>query len=100
MFEIERLPAPDNMGFFFHPDIPGNDESDDVVALCKQIGFQAAFVSMDSDAPDDVIDAYGNGDIAACSAAWTPTKPDGDGWLLVAKYDTEDGLVAMFVRCM
>ena len=34
MFEPEKLPAPDEMGFFFHPDIPGEDESDDVRTGC------------------------------------------------------------------
>lgn len=29
---------------------------------------------------------------------WTLTPPAGNGWQLVAKYDTEDGPAAMFVR--
>ena len=46
MFEPEKLPAPDEMGFFFHPDIPGEDESDDVHQLCKDAGFDALAFSM------------------------------------------------------
>jgi hypothetical protein len=97
MFKLEKLPAPDEMGFFHHPDIPGEDESDDVKALCREMGFDAKGVDMESDAPD-LSDRYGDdGDVSAVFD-WNPTPPKGDGWMLVAKFDTEDGPHAMFVK--
>lgn len=98
MFEPEKLPAPDEMGFFFHPDIPGEDENDDVRGLCKELGFDTAFVAMDGDAPQDLVDAYFENEETTATTRWTPTMPGGDGWMLAAKYDTEEGPYAMFVR--
>ena len=97
MFEPEKLPAPDEMGFFFHPDIPGEDESDDVRALCLALGFDAAGVAMEDDAPA-LSDEWAEAEDMTAPTRWTPTPPNGDGWTLVAKYDTEDGPAAMFVR--
>ena len=97
MFEPAKLPAPDEMGFFFHPDIPGEEETDDVHALCKALGFDAAAVAMEDDAPELSDDWSESEDITA-PTRWTPTPPAGEGWMLVAKYDTEDGPHAMFVR--
>ena len=97
MFEPENLPSPDEMGFFIHPDVPGEDESDDVKALCLGLGFDAAGVSMESDAPE-LSDAWHWDEDMTAATRWTPTPPDGEGWQLVAKYDTEDGPRAMFVR--
>ena len=97
MFEVTRLPAPDDMGFFYHPDIPGEDEGDDVRALCKELGFEVAGVEMESDAPE-LSDAWHEDEDMTAPTRWTPTPPAGDGWILVAKGDTEDGPSAMFVR--
>ena len=94
MFEPEKLPAPDDVGLFVHPDIPG-DEGDNVTDLCKALGFKVAVVSMEDDAPELSDAWHETGDMTA-PARWTPTPP-GEGWILVAKYDTEDGPYAMFV---
>lgn len=99
VFDPRRLPAPDNMGFFCHPDIPGEDERDDVPAMLKALGYAVALVSMESDAPD-LADAWGDFEDMTAPMRWTPTPPDGGGWFLVAKYDTEDGPHAMFVRAI
>lgn len=40
MFEPEKLSRPDEYGYFFHPDIPGEDEGDDVRAMCRELGFE------------------------------------------------------------
>lgn len=96
MFERNKLPQPDEMGFFFHPDIPGEEESDNVEALCKELGFDAAVVAMDDD-NEQLSSAWQDGDLMA-AINWVPTPPKGDGWILVAKADTEDGPCAMFVR--
>lgn len=97
MFEIEKLPPPDNMGFFFHPDIPGEEESDDVKQMCKDLGFDSYFVALEYDDPI-LFDAWGEEEDYDAPLRWEPTKPDGEGWLLVAKYDTEDGPYSMFVK--
>ena len=45
MFEPAKLPAPDEYGYFFHPAIPGEAESDDVMAMlreeCRQTNAQS-----------------------------------------------------------
>jgi hypothetical protein len=97
MFEPEKLPAPDEAGFFFHPDIPGESEDDDVSQLCREQGYEAAAVSMDADAPD-LADCYFENEDGDAVNRWQPTGPVGGGWQIVAKYDTEDGPCAMFVR--
>lgn len=97
MFEPEKLPAPDESGFFLHPDIPGESEDEDVCRLCLEQGYEAAAVAMDTDAPD-LADCYFENEDESAVSRWVPTEPLGKGWLLVAKYDTEDGPCAMFVR--
>lgn len=32
-FDPMRLPEPDSLGFFMHPDVPGEEEDDDVAAM-------------------------------------------------------------------
>lgn len=97
MFEPEKLPAPDEMGFFFHPDIPGEEESDDVKALFRAMGFEAAAVFMSDDEPD-LYDEWNETEELTAALRWVPMPPNGDGWIIVAKFDTEDGPCAMFVR--
>lgn len=97
MFDPAKLPAPNDMGFFCHPDIPGEDESDDVAALCLKMGFAISAVDMDSDAPE-LSDAWHENEDMTAPARWIPTPPAGGGWVLVAKFDTEDGPCAIFVR--
>lgn len=97
MFELEKLPPPDEMGFFHHPDIPGEDECDDVKALCMAMGFEVAAVDMDSDAPA-LSEAWHADEDMTAPSRWTPRSPAGEGWTLVAKFDTEDGPCAMFVK--
>jgi hypothetical protein len=97
MFEQRRLPQPDEMGFFFHPDIPGKDESDNVRELCKALGFDVAVVDMEGD-NEQLADAWHEDEDLTAATRWTPTPPNGEGWALIAKFDTEDGPHAMFVR--
>jgi hypothetical protein len=108
LFDLARMPALDDMGYAFHPDIdqfmhsesndPANDEEAYLDAKrLSEAGFEDHFVGFDGDCRDKAIrDRYfegGDGPIG-----WEPSKPDGDGWLLVAIYDTENGPYAMFVR--
>ncbi len=98
LFAPERLPQPDEYGFFLHPDIPDTKEDESIVSPLKALGYEAAFVGMDVDAPEALIDDYFDKNDLSAVKRWTPTRPQGEGWTLVAKYDTEDGPYAMFVR--
>lgn len=92
---IER----DENGHLAHPDIPICDEGvryDDMLAV---FGIEAAFVSMESDVMPDIMDRYFDSNSPDCSF-WTPTPPEGDGWMLLEIYDTEDGPYAIFGRAM
>lgn len=100
MFEPERLPAPDAKGFFFHPDIPWGKWGDDLRQNCRSLGYDSAFVQMDTDNPrlgNEYSDFF-FGEESDAVSRWHPTPPKGYGWILVAKFDTEDGPYAMFVR--
>lgn len=100
----EKLLAPraivrDENGHLTHPDLPACDEGvryDDLLAV---FGIESAFVGMESDAPHDVSERYFDSGDPDCSY-WTPTPPDGDGWMLLEIYDTEDGPYALFGRAM
>lgn len=98
LFDLARLPPPDEMGFFMHPDIPGEEESDDVRAMMHALGFEISGVSFEFDAPDELVEVYFEHDDLTAPTLWTPTPPDGDGWILIGKYDTDDGPMAMFIR--
>lgn len=95
MFEPDRN-MPDEYGFFYHPDLPVADEGESIAPPMAALGYECAFVCFDDDADDERVEAYNEGD--PCVKAWAPTVPDGDGWILVAKYGTEDGPYAMFAR--
>lgn len=90
----------DAQGFLTHPAMPIGDEgvrADDLLAV---FGIEAAFVCMESDAPDEVTERYFDTEKDPSCADWTPTPPDGDGWMLLEIYDTEDGPHAIFGRAM
>ena len=101
-FDPARLPEPDALGFFVHPDVPGQDESDDVPALIRKMGFALSSVCFHFDGDEKDVDAWFFGDTTTeemkeIMMRWNPTSPSGDGWILVAKYDTESGPYALFV---
>ena len=102
-FDPMRLPEPDSMGFFMHPDVPGEEEDDDVAAMLREMGFEFSIVYFDTDADETDADAWFVGDLTSdemktIMVRWNPIHPMGDGWILVSKYDTEDGPHALFVR--
>ena len=104
-FDPMRLPEPDSMGFFMHPDVPGEDESDDIATMIRDMGFDFSLVDFDSDGDEDDVntwrfahDGLTDNDMKSCMDRWSPTQPAGEGWILVSKYDTEDGPNALFVR--
>lgn len=108
LFDPARMPALDDMGYAFHPDIdqfmqsssddPNNDEDAYLEdAKLHEAGFESHYVEFDGDCTDEaIVKRYfedGDGPIG-----WEPSRPNGDGWQLVAIYDTENGPYAMFVR--
>ena len=102
-FDPMRLPEPDSLGFFMHPDVPGEEEDDDVAAMLREIGFEFSTVFFGIDADETDADAWFDDDLTtdemkAIMVRWNPTNPPGDGWILVSKCDTESGPLALFVR--
>lgn len=108
LFDQSRMPEPDDMGFACHPDLDLllRSESDDPVndenayldeKKLREAGFEDHYVEFDGDCEDEAIRAsyFDSGDGVV---GWAPSKPDGDGWQLVAVYDTENGPYAMYVR--
>ena len=101
-FDPARLPDPDTLGFFVHPDVPGEDESDDAPALLDAMGFKFSVIGFLYDGNEDDVDTWFFGNTTAdemkeIMMRWKPISPSGDGWILAAKYDTEDGPYALFV---
>ena len=107
-FDPSKLPEPDEFGFFAHPDIPGEEESDDWRAMLGAMGFQASIVDFEYDAAEGDVDRWFNSCETGLSIAemreiiinWKPTIPPGDGWILASKFDTESGPFALFVKPM
>lgn len=98
----EKLLAPreiqrDDQGWLTHPTLPLCDEDVRVDRFLKAFGIESAFVSMESDVDAESYKQYHERADADCSA-WTPTPPDGDGWVPLEIYDTEDGPYALYVR--
>lgn len=97
MFDPARLPARDEDGWTFHPDLPEWGEGEDGVPVLSNLGYDSVFVNMEDDAPDAVCEAYFRGDSASC-VLWVPTPPSGYGWLLAGIWDSENYPLACFVR--
>ena len=98
LFDPDRMPYRDAYGFVSHPDLDlFTNESAvyDEDALARS-GFALAALSSQDDTPE-LMAAYEGHDEHAM-ARWEPTPPAGDGWRLVAIYDTEAGPLAHFVR--
>jgi hypothetical protein len=95
LFDPARLPPPDEMGYYFHPDIPEDHDNDPadtevIAANLRAKGWECCFQGGDEFVDPDTCEYD--------MRKWTPPMPSGDGWQLVAQYDTEDGPCAMFVR--
>lgn len=100
MFEPENLPPPDEHGLFVHPDVPDipDEEGPGLKLLLAQLGYESRFLLMTADAPEELVDAYFEGEDLTIPARWTPSVPAGEGWRLAAKFDTEDGPCVLYVR--
>jgi hypothetical protein len=98
----EKLLAPreivrDEDGWLAHPDYPICDEDVRADKFLDAFGIESSFVAMDGDADQAFVDRYFEDDESNCTP-WTPTPPEGEGWMLLEIYDTEDGPYAMFAR--
>jgi hypothetical protein len=104
LFNASRLPARDEMGYVQHPDfgiifdgLGINDEGESACEYIEKLGYEFEGVSLEDDADDEVAARYfneGDPDISA----WQPTSPTGEGWSLLAIFDSEDGACATFVK--
>ncbi len=98
----DRLLAPtpierDDIGHWYHPHLPDCDEGVSYGDLLAVFGMEVACVAMEGDAAEEVAERYFDQGGPDCSD-WTPTPPKGEGWVLLAIFDTEDGPYAMFAR--
>lgn len=97
-FEASRLPARDADGHVQHPDMDGIGWDEfDMGPQLRALGWESKTVCFETDASHEDQERYDEGNSPDCSY-WTPSRPEGAGWLLAAIYDTEDGPVALFVR--
>jgi hypothetical protein len=104
LFDPARLPPRDECGMTFHPDL--EDERWEHPDLGEEYlsseailaaGFESRQVAFEYDAPEELQERYyESGEPDICD--WEPTSPEGEGWVLVGIWDTEDGPYAMFVR--
>ncbi|GEM_PF-2524242 len=96
LYAPERAPTRDEYGCFYHPDIPSwDDEREESIApLLKAQGFDLQCVP--GDFSDEAMEEGGERYWQEMRE-WSP-EPVGDGWRLVAIYDTEDRPYAMFVK--
>lgn len=96
LYAPERAPNRDEYGCFYHPDIPSwDDEREESIApLLKAHGFD--FQCVPGDFSDEAMEEGGERYWQEMRE-WNP-EPEGDGWRLVAIYDTEDGPYSMFVK--
>ncbi len=95
----ERLLAPttisrDELGHYWHPHLPDCDEHIHYGTLLAAFHIQLVTVAMEADAPD-LAERYFEDDEPDLRA-WTPTPPPGEGWVLLAIHDLEDGPCAWF----
>lgn len=97
-FAAARLPARDQDGHVQHPDMNGiGFDEFDMGPQLRAIGWHSTTVDFETDATHEQSEQYSDADSPDCSY-WTPSWPEGEGWLMAAIYDTEDGPVALYVR--
>lgn len=111
MLAPERMPARDDEGWAAHPDLdlllmdpPDGVEAEDSEQpvdpdKLRAAGFDWKYFGMDSQLAEDHPAYHRYFDLGEPNCSdWEPEPPAGEGWRLVAIWDTEDGPQAMFVR--
>lgn len=91
----------DENGMWLHPALIGMDEMTwkDFTALMASKGVRCEWVSMESDAPEELTERYfemGDPDMSE----WEPSPPAGDGWFILGIFDTEDGPGCLWGRSL
>ncbi len=104
-FDPQRLPGPNEWGLFMHPDVPCADDEKGLDLAINAMGFESIQLRFDCDAKhENYLRWFGSSSyhteesMKEIMDAWNPTCPDGDGWILAGKFDTDDEPVALFVR--
>lgn len=74
----------DEYGYWWHPELPEFDEGDEErsKAWVKEQGLSWVAVHMEYEVDTDT-DPYFNDGGPDCSH-WTPNRPDGEGWFVLA----------------
>lgn len=87
----------DQEGYLVHPALPVFDESCRVDLFLASLGLEAGFVLLDND--EAVADEHKEwvADGGSC-LSWQPMPPQGEDWVLLEIYPTEDGPCALFAR--
>lgn len=75
--------------------LDGNKDSLDVKIVAIAQDYEPKLISFDDDAEEELGDRYSNGDNVIPD--WDPTPPAA-GFILAAKFDSEEGPIAWFVR--
>ncbi len=101
-----EMPAPDAVIEYPHGGIGlamfhyGMPEDTDCEQVARENGFESEFVYLENDSRPEAVallDEYENdGDGQEIANRWKPVVPD--GWTYAGANDTEDGVIAMFVR--
>jgi hypothetical protein len=95
----------DKYGFWLHSVLLKLEEDQPIDGLPEAEGMEFSYVEFFSDAPEELTEMYDAAGDPSSSVmwedavrAWQPTPPEGEGWFLIAVYDTEDGPYACFAR--
>lgn len=86
----------DNYGFYLHSALANLEEDKPITSLPEAEGMIFYYLAFDNDVSEEVLDKYiesGSPDVSF----WQPSSP-GNGYFLVAIYDTEDGPYACFAK--
>lgn len=92
-------------GFWLHSALNNLPENTLIEDLPASEGMKFLYVEFFDDAPSDLRDLYDEAtgmsattDYRDVVRQWDPKTPTGEGWFLVAIYDTEDGPCSCFGR--
>jgi len=103
LFDPATLPPRDEYGYTWHPDLDERFEDPELgeeYVSSERFRAHGLELSCQQFEYDSVTEEMRNRYFEAGEAVpdWQPTLPEGEGWRVVAIYDTEDGPAALFVR--